>query len=679
MKMKKLLIFFCFLTFTGAIAQNTSPHQHDHPHSPYKPLPNEAVLLKGFDGQAAMREAFKRSDKPAEQQEWFEFLKRKFLAEKVKLQKGNSVNGVTGGNANAKGPQSPTPSPNNQNCPNAGFDYGDYTGWVGGTYQNTAATNWNTFTIPWTNGVMTMGTNTPTQAYNPAFVNPYPNRMTLLTVPPTVNVPPTFVGWDSIAINSTTGLSEIPFQLPTSNGVTCRLGNANNNNNETERLVYSMFVTPQNSQFTYAFAVVIFDGGHAFGEQPFFKISVKDQAGNPIPGCGQYQIDASQVATDTSFHQAGAGFGYYYRKWTTVGLDLNAYLNQNITIEFQTGDCIFGGHWCYAYIDAPGGGCSPAQASVNMCTGSTTATWVAPVGYSNYQWFGPNSMTQIAGATNDSLIINNATVGDVYTVQVISAAGCTTAMQTTLINTNVTIQSVYSSPSCATGFSGSATVIATGSNQGYNYVWTNTSGGSVGTNSATATGLSPGTYSVVVSAPGCGQADTTIQVNISAPVFYTDVQNFCVNPAQITAPAGSNYVWYDQTGNLIMGATAATLTVANPTNNSSFTTVFTNAGGCQDSVKITISQTVNFSTSNQTYCGTSATLCAPTGATNVNWYDANWPYAYMGSGLCYTINNPVASTWSPYYYSYTNPTSGCKDSIAVYLTNIPSSIYTRSI
>jgi gliding motility-associated-like protein len=678
MKMKKLLTFFCSLVFVGAIAQTGNPVHHDHPHAGQPQSGNGGKTLKGFDEGAAWLEAKAKSSNPATQKEWFETLKRRFILEHSVKARGSANFNYNYDAASKTGfvnlnPYSPA-------CPNAGFDDGNYNGWTGDTYTNSTSQLWNTFTPAWVPGIMTVGTNTNPQATWSAFSNPYPNRMTLMTIPPTLNSPPTCMGWDSIAISSVTGLSEIPFVPPSANGVTCRLGNAQNNYNETERIVYSMFVTPQNSQFTYSYAVVIYDGGHAVGEQPFFKITFKDQNGALIPNCGQYQIDATNATTDTSFHLAQGGWGIYYKKWTPVGMDLTAYLGTTVTMEFQTGDCVWGGHWCYAYIDAPYGGCEPAQATVNMCTGSATATLVAPYGYSNYQWYGPNAMTFISGATNDSLVVNNAVVGDVYTVSVISAAGCTTQMQTTLVNTNLAIQNFYSSPSCSTGFSGSATVIPTGSNAGYTYAWTDMSGNPVGGNSATVNGLSPGTYSVTITSPGCGQADTTVTVGISPPVYYTDVQNFCLSPAAVVAPAGSNYLWYDPSGNLIGGATTQTLTVSSPVSGSSYTTVFNNPSGCQDSVKITITQTVNQMQDTITYCGSVATCTVMPGAANVIWYSANWPYNQIGTGNPYIDPNPVPSTWWPTYYaSYTNPTTGCQDSVSVYLTNLQSSIYSSNV
>ena len=43
---------------------------------------------------------------------------------------------------------------------------------------------------------------------------------------------------------------------------------------------------------------------------------------------------------------------FYYRNWSTVSIDLNTYIGQNVTIEFIASDCSKTGHLGYAYIDA---------------------------------------------------------------------------------------------------------------------------------------------------------------------------------------------------------------------------------------------------------------------------------------------------------------------------------------
>jgi gliding motility-associated-like protein len=569
--------------------------------------------LIGFNKAAAWQKAQQKSAKPAEQKEYFESLVRQYVRSK-KQQGAQVINSTVPFSINKTANRTIINlSPQNAYCPNADFGNANFTNWQGGTYSNSLGTNWNSFTPAWTPGIVTMGNNTPTQpAVSWAAPTPKPNRHTILTIPPTVNNPPAnCIGWDSIAVGMS-HLSEIPFVPPTAGGVTCRLGNANNDY-ETENLVYTMNVSAANAQFTYAYAVVLYDGGHLVGEQPFFKVTMKDQAGNLIAGCGQYQIDATLVSTDTSFFRASQYdsfsstwtdgyttgttpninwyYDVYYKKWTSVGVDLTGYIGQNVTIEFQTADCIYGGHWGYAYIDA---NCGPTQALVNMCNGNTTQQILGPNGYVSYQWYGPNSPTAAIAApngTNDTLFVNNGVVGDVYYLTAFSANGCTTYLQATLAYSSVGIQYTSNTPSCPGGFSGSATVYPIGS-PSYGYTWLNSAGLNVG-NAQTATGLSPGTYSVHVTAPGCGSHDTTVTVGIAPPITTSTSKNFCGSAAYLTVPTAgaTNIQWYNSAAVAVPAPAGSndTLLVTGASNGQTYAVVYTSSG-CIDSLRITLSQ-----------------------------------------------------------------------------------------
>ncbi|MFL5754259.1 MAG: PKD domain-containing protein, partial [Bacteroidia bacterium] len=697
---KKLVpIIFALILPLFSIAQhdhekNTAnkPFDMKTAKSPYLHKFN-ANLLAGFDEAATMRKVIARTSKPAEQKEYFESLVRQHVAAHTpQMPVGHGKQPFVSSYNAASKTINVNLTPYSGYCPNAGFETMTFGGWTGDTYTNSTGTNWNTFTPAWASGIMTAGNNTPQQANWPAFpTSMYPNRHTIMTIPPTLNNPPNVVGWDSVAIKAVTHVSEIEFVPPTANGATCRLGNANNNFNETERLVYSMTVSPANNQFTYSYAVIIYDGGHLGGEQPFFKITARDQNGNSIGGaCGIYQIDATQVATDPTFYAAATynswnntwtdptvgGFNsYYYKKWSTVGIDLSAYNGQTVTIEFQTGDCTFGGHWCYAYVDAS---CQPSQITLNYCPGSTVAYAVGPDGYASYQWYGPNTMTPIGGQTNDTLVVNNGNVGDVYTLIAASASGCTSTMQVTLMPTSVNVQNTFSTPSCATGSSGSVTVVPTGSSSGYSYAWSGPAGPITG-NTATIQNLAPGTYSVTVSAPGCGFKDTMVTVGITPPIFLSSTQNLCGNPFVVNAPAGSGYTWYDASLNPIPSAQGITPLIVPNNGNTSATVVYTNLQGCRDSMRINVTQQVNYSTQNVTYCGNSATLTVMAGATNITWHDANWPYPAIGNSQTVTINSPIASMWQGYTVAYTNPATGCQDSIQFFLTQITGSAFATNL
>lgn len=611
--------------------------------------------LKEFDKAAAWKEAQLKYTKPADQKEHFEFLMRKYMA----ARKSNAVikaNVPFSSNYNSANKTTTINlSPANANCPDMGFETGNFSGWQGDTWT-LSGIDW---TVPpvWSPGIVTMGNNNPAQPVSPGFTTPTQNRHTVLSVPPTVNNPPyNCVGWDSIAIDPSNHLSGIPFVPPYSNGVTCRLGNANTGE-ETERLRYNLAVSSSNSQITLSYAVVLQNPGHLANNQPFFQINLYDQSGNAISGCGNYQIDATLAKTDPTFVKAalwndfnnptpnvwtdpGSTYYYdslYYKPWTQVGVDLTAYIGTTITIEFRTGDCAQGGHFGYAYVDAS---CSPSQIQVNMCPGFPNQEAVAPLGYSSYQWYGPNSTTNAIPApngTNDTLTITNGVNGDVYYLTAISANGCTTHLQATLKISSIGVSYTNSTPSCPGGNSGTAFVNPTGSPGSYTFSWTNSGGANVGTSNP-VTGLSPGTYSVHVASVGCNSTfDTTVVVGIAPPVLQNSSKSFCGTATYLYVPGGpaTNIQWYDPSGNAIAApaGTNDTLLATNVFNNQVYSVVFTQ-GGCIDSLRIALSQV---SGGTLTHSGTQ-NVCI--GASN-------------GQA---TINLSTTSS-APYNYSVTGPGS----------------------
>src|ERR1700744_1348610 len=157
--------------------------------------------LAGFDKAAAWQKALQKSQRPFEQTEYYNSLERMYVLSK-KTQGTHVINAnmpySISSNAN-KTIINLNPSPYSSYCVNADFSSMNFSNWTGGTYNNMAGTNWNTFTPSWTPGIVTNGVNNPAQPYS-SFVTPTP-RQTILTIPPTVNNPPTnCIGWDSIAI-----------------------------------------------------------------------------------------------------------------------------------------------------------------------------------------------------------------------------------------------------------------------------------------------------------------------------------------------------------------------------------------------------------------------------------------------------------------------------------------------
>jgi gliding motility-associated-like protein len=638
-----------------------------------KKVPTNPVNINGFDAKAAWQLAKQRTKNPKAQREIFETIQKRYDQEHHVVKNNSTITAPVATNYRLP---SNNNSPFSANCPNAGFEDLNFTNWVGDTWTNSTFSDWPTVTPAWTAGIVTMGNNTPVQAFYSGFTTPTPNRHTVMTIPPTVNNPPnTTIGWDSIAINPVTFLSDIPFVSPTGNGSSVRLGNANTGA-ETEELSYSMPVSAQNSSFTFSYALVLNSGGHPPTEQPFFQVNIFDQAGNPIPGCGSYEVDAQAASHDPTFHTAvsysggtwSVGFDTtFYKTWTLVGVDLTAYIGQTVTITFRTADCSLGGHFGYAYIDAS---CSPVQAIVNMCAGLTTQQVVGPAGYVSYQWYGPNSNTLTIPAptgTNDTLTIHNGNTGDTYYLDATSANGCVTHLQAVLQNSQVSILSVNSTPSCIGGSSGTANVVPSGDPLGlYNYNWTNSAGASVGT-TQTVTGLAPGTYTVNITSANCGAHDTTVTV-LSGPFgLFVSSTSSCVGGSSgsvsvvpLGGPPGTfTYNWTNSTGTSV-----GTTTLVNnlPVGNYTVQVSSTSCGSQDTSVAVPATiPTPQFLT--PFYCNTNGPviLTVPVGSTNIQWYDTLGNIIPAPLGTKDTLVAQPSLDFLSYYVSYVD--SGCTDSI----------------
>lgn len=421
-------------------------------------------------------------------------------------------------------------------CTNMGFETGDFSGWTGFIGDNT---------------VSSLG---PLQNINPGIFSGQLN-------PLETDQNARHSVMNSAAPND--GCGGFP-ACPAGYGTyTCRLGNTYAQY-QGEGIEQTFVVDPNNTQFTYRYAVVLNDGGHPASEQPYFQISVLDSIGNPVNSCAQYY-----VAAGTS----NAGFtsctgSTWYRPWTTVSFDLSAFVGQSITVRFVAAGCIWGGHYAMAYIDAS---CSSIADAVTatFCPGSPGAFLVAPPGFGDYQWFYPNG-SPIIGATNDSLFVPSATQGDTFSVEMhaIADTSCVTRLnvviELTLLQTTIS----GTDPLCFGENSGSATQTCANCITPNTWVWNSIPASMTPQSGSTATGLYAGTYEVqVTDSIGCTDKDT-IQLfdppNLDTAAITTQ---FCFGDEQITLvalPGQPGYQWYDSTHTAIPGATTQFYIVPNP-------------------------------------------------------------------------------------------------------------------
>ena len=372
-------------------------------------------------------------------------------------------------------------------------------------------------------------------------------------------------------------------------------------------------VTTSNSLFQFAYAGLWNDGGHLCCEQPSFQLLMYNCVGDTL-ACISLSLNAYGSGCPTglntySFINVAYSGSWAWTSWQVRGIDLTPFIGSCVTIEVINNDCIYGGHAGSVYFDAL---CGSALTSlgfqnngnnvgvpVGFCANSTQAQITAPSGYTNYQWYAGNPPTPVTafglGGNTQVLTINNPVVNDTYTVQLVTASGCTFTTVDTLKYSSVSIVGLRTAPTCSNGSSGSATVQGNGSGTGYTYVWSgpNTSTAVVGTASV-ATGLSAGIYSVTVAGTGtlsCGSALATVTIGIGPPQITSVAKAYCGSEAYLTV-TGTNVQWYNDT-TLIpanQGGTASSYTVNSPANGQIYWVTF-NAQGCKDSLDFQLIQT----------------------------------------------------------------------------------------
>lgn len=125
-------------------------------------------------------------------------------------------------------------------------------------------------------------------------------------------------------------------------------------------LLERTFVVPRDKPFLgFRYAVVLEDPHHKPAtHQPLFRVRVLDAEKMEISGLvdlipGDERLDRL-IAGDGNFTELirpRPMVPIDYRPWTCASIDLSAYVDQTVTVQFITEDCSELGHWGYAYVD----------------------------------------------------------------------------------------------------------------------------------------------------------------------------------------------------------------------------------------------------------------------------------------------------------------------------------------
>ncbi len=424
--------------------------------------------------------------------------------------------------------------------------------------------------------------------------------------------------------------------------VSCRLGDVLDGCAAAD-LSYSFVVNTNNTNFTYSYAVVLYDG-HPAGDAPKVMISMKDlTTGLPI-NCATYTIDATQGAGGANGYQIAQTGNtlMYYKPWSQVYIPLLAFSGHNVQVNLITSDCNGGAHRGYMYVDFT---CAPLQllSSTPMVCNGSTAVLSAPPGASSYQWATVGGSGCISGSTTGQTV--SVTCGGHYQVTLGSfGSGCTLVIDTIIPGgPTAPIASFTDTPGCFTAsvpFTDQSSPNGGGAITSWTYTFGD--GGSSNVQNPNHTYAAAGTYTVTLTIDnGCINTYTST-VTVTAGV----TPSFVTSPVCLGSPTTFT--------NTTAGATTYTWTLGNGTTSNSaspppvtytttgsipVTLAVTTGGGCAG----TITQNVIVNPM-PTVTASSNAICNGAGPVNITAGGAS-TYTWNTGAVTATISqNPPSTT-----------------------------------
>jgi gliding motility-associated-like protein len=548
-------------------------------------------------------------------------------------------------------------------CTNADFSMGNFTGWTG-TYGTCSGIVAGGDCIcagasPGANTGFNQGPlNTPSNSgteYNQTICN---------------------TGND--ALLSSLGVT-LPCVYP-GNAYSCRIGSTFAAA-EGESITYSYTVTPAFNTFTYHYAVVLLDGGHAANIAPFFHITMFDGSGNPIT-CADYSVDAAN-ATGVGFDsipnvQAGTGTStLHYKLWTSVFIPLTAYIGQTVKITFTAESCYPAGtgcagpHYGYAYIAAE---CAPLQiisSSPTVC-GGQGITLTGPSGAATYSWTGPG----VTAPTDSQKVVINLPGRYTLSMTTFGNNPCTFSIDTFIPPTAGSPTANFSATSPCLGGPTVFTDLSTPTGQITAWAWDFTNSGTTGSTSQnpTYTYTSAGTYQVklTVSAGLCTN-DTIISVVVAAPPTSVFTASGPICPGQTsniiytgTGTAGDTYNWNFGGGSVVSGSGMGPYTVNWASPGTKYITLSVSSGGCSssqttDSVIVYPAPGVSINPVTAICAGASVTLTATPNSPGGTYL---WsPGGATANSI--TVSPATSTVYNVVYTALACGTASASDSVAV--------------
>lgn len=191
-----------------------------------------------------------------------------------------------------------------------------------------------------------------------------------------------------------------------------------------QSVTYTIHVTEEIGVVLFRYAYIGETGGHSGLEQSHIRLRLFDQAGNVINGedCGSIlftsptndaEMNTANANPKTAgWHKSTVDPSVYWRDWTTVGVNVQQYLDQDIKIEVSNYGCGQSAHYGYCYFVLD---CSKGEIVGQTC-GEKPRELVVDEGF-DYRWYTPYDPNHVFAPDQDpsSRTLANIAINDTNT------------------------------------------------------------------------------------------------------------------------------------------------------------------------------------------------------------------------------------------------------------------------
>ncbi len=171
-----------------------------------------------------------------------------------------------------------------------------------------------------------------------------------------------------------------------------------------ESITYDYVVDDEQDILVLKYAAVLQNPDHTAADQPIFVLQILDD-----------NMELVDSVCATAYFIADSSLGWnivnsadgqtLWKDWTTVGVDMSAYHNQNVYVRLITYDCREGAHYGYAYFTL---NCASRLIDVSSCSPGLQDTLTAPAGFF-YEWYHENDPATILGRSQQLMVITDST------------------------------------------------------------------------------------------------------------------------------------------------------------------------------------------------------------------------------------------------------------------------------